>query len=311
MHGTVVGVLRGGPSHAHESSLKSGHAILSHLPSERFIAHDVYIDQQGIWHDRGLPTIPGRVLPTIDVAIIALHGGYGQSGEVQKVLEQFGVPYTGADSFHSFHASHKVLAKEQAVRAGIRTPRYHFADRSDSAERLAREAVRSFLQPVVVKPVGVGSSASVSFVSGYKPVHDAISSLFAEGARGVLVEEHIQGREVSIGIVEGLRGEELYALPPMEVTPSEDRPQISLARLSHPLIDELTAHTRTMHRALGQKHYSCSDFIVSDKGIYFIKTNPAAAVGMTGESRMSASLAAVGVQFKDFLEHTIDRALAK
>lgn len=53
MSHTVVGVLRGGPSHKHEASLKSGHTILSSLPAERFVVRDIYIDQNGDWHDRG------------------------------------------------------------------------------------------------------------------------------------------------------------------------------------------------------------------------------------------------------------------
>ncbi len=94
---TVVGVLRGGPSKEHEVSLRSGAAILANLPEERYAAHDIYIDKQGIWHDRGKAVEPSRLLPTLDVVIVALHGKFGHDGEVQRLLERFGVPYTGAD----------------------------------------------------------------------------------------------------------------------------------------------------------------------------------------------------------------------
>lgn len=322
MHQTTVGVLRGGPSRKHAASLKSGHAILSHMSAERFTARDIYIDQYGIWHDRGLPTTPGRILSTIDIAVTTLHGAYGQDGEVQKILEQFGVPYTGADSFHSFHSGHVLLAKEQAIRAGISSPRYRFADRHGDAERLVREAVRAFLQPVVVKSADTDSSEGVFLVNGYKPVLDAVTKLFNEGARGVLVEEYIQGKEVNVGIIEGLRGEDLYALPPMEIIFDENngrltgklsnrQQSVSLARLPRDMQEKLMAEARTLHQALGQRHYSCSDFIVSNKGTYFIKTTSASGVDMTEESRIPQSLAAVGVKVRDFLEHVIDRALAK
>ena len=321
MHGTVVGVLRGGPSSEHEVSLKSGHTILTNLPPDRYTVRDIYIDKDGIWHDRGVPTTPARILPLIDVAVVALHGAYGQDGEAQKVLEQFGVPYTGADPYHAFHASHKLLAKEAAALAGVLTARYRFAEKLEDAEAVAHDATRSFLQPVVVKPVDSGSSVGVSVVGGYKPVLDAIAALLVGGARGVLVEELVKGTEATVGVVDGLRGENLYALPPVEIVPpaehsyfsyeakySGESREICPGRFPRPVSDELMRLAKTMHQALGQRHYSRSDFIVSDKGIYFLETNTAAAVGMTSESLMPKSLAAVGVKLPEFLSHIVDLA---
>src|SRR5690348_14855796 len=69
MHMTV-GVLRGGPSREHEVSLKSGAAILAHLPEDKYEARDIYINKQGIWHDRGRPTTPERILRQLDVALL-------------------------------------------------------------------------------------------------------------------------------------------------------------------------------------------------------------------------------------------------
>ena len=111
MHGTVVGVLRGGPSSEHEVSLKTGAAILKNLPTDRFTARDIFIDKQGVWHERGIPVSPERVLRNVDAIVIGLHGEYGEDGEVQKLLERFGVPYTGSNSLASSLAMHKVLAK--------------------------------------------------------------------------------------------------------------------------------------------------------------------------------------------------------
>jgi len=118
MQGTVVGVLRGGPSREHEVSLKTGAAILQNLEAPRYIVRDIYIDKQGQWHDRGRATSPERVLSAIDVAIIGLHGEYGEDGQVQRLLEQYGVPYAGADSFASFLAMHKVMTKEKVREHG-------------------------------------------------------------------------------------------------------------------------------------------------------------------------------------------------
>src|SRR3989344_7691104 len=158
---TVVGVLRGGPSREHEVSLKSGAAILSNLSPERYHARDIYIDKQGTWHEQGRPIAPERILRQIDVALIGLHGEYGEDGGVQKLLERFGVPYAGADSFASYLAMHKVMAKARAEEAGLLTPQSVFIECAEDSERGAGEAIRTFHQPVVVKPVGWGSSVGV------------------------------------------------------------------------------------------------------------------------------------------------------
>src|SRR3989338_3418627 len=204
---TVVGVLRGGPSREHEVSLRSGAAMLVNLPEERYTARDIYIDREGRWHDRGRPTAPERVLRQIDVALIGLHGEYGEDGGVQKLLERFGVPYAGADSFGSYLAMHKVMASTRAREAGLLTPEFHYVEKREDAVEMAKEIIRNFNQPVVVKPVGWGSSVGVSIVGGYAPVLSAIEKLFDQGAEGVLVEECIRGREATSGVVEGLRGE--------------------------------------------------------------------------------------------------------
>ncbi len=322
MNGTVVGVLRGGKSSEHEVSLRSGQAILKNLPEDRYTARDIYIDKQGTWHLAGVPTSPERVLPSIDVAIIPLHGEGGQDGEIQKVLERYGTPYTGADSFSAFVASHKLLAKEKAADADILTAKYRFVQPEDDVDAITLDVIRSFHQPVVVKPVRWGSSVGVSIVGGYAPVHAAIQSLLERGADGVLIEERIRGREATVGVVNRVRGEEIYALPPVEIVPPPEADffdydvkyngttrEICPGNFTKAETTELMRLARVMHEALQQRHFSRSDFIVSPNGIYFLETNTAAAVGMTEESLMPKALAAVGIKFEDFLAHIVELAL--
>lgn len=318
MRGTVVGVVRGGPSKEHDVSLKTGHAIIAHLPEDQFTVRDIYIDRTGIWHERGRPTTPDRVLCSMDVVINALHGEYGEDGEVQRLLERFGVPYTGSGSFASYRAMHKVLAKERAKELGVLTPKYHFIEEETDVDAAVTKIVREFCQPVVVKPVRWGSSVGVSIVGGFKPVHDAVSALLAAGAGGVLVEEVIKGTEATAGVVEQLRDEALYALPPVEIVPPQNdffsyeakysgqTQEIVPGRFTPGVRDELMRLARVLHEGLELRHYSRSDFIISPKGIYFIETNT--LPGMTTESLMPKSLAAVGVSFPDFLSHLVGLA---
>ena len=321
MRGTVVGVLRGGPSREHEVSLASGHAIIANLPKERFTIRDIYIDKQGTWHERGRPISPDQALRAVDVVVIGLHGGYGEDGEVQKLLERHGVPYTGSGPFASFVAMHKVMAKEKAKQAGLRTPEYKFIEPSASSadvEKMLRDVVRTFPQPVVVKPVRDGSSVGVTLTTGYAPLHTAVTGLFAQGAHGVLVEECIRGTEATVGVVENMRDEALYALPSIEIIPpqgdffsynakySGSSKEIVPGRFTKQVSEELARQARLMHDALELRHYSRSDFIVTPKGIYYLETN--SLPGLTGESLFPKALGAVGVSYGEFLSHLIDLA---
>ena len=318
---TIVGVLRGGPSREHEVSLKTGAAMLSNLPAERFSARDIYIDKNGVWHDRGRPVPQERILRQVDVILNGLHGEYGEDGEVQKLLERFGVPYTGADSFGSYLAMHKLMAKARAEEAGLLTPKFRYIQRASESEPVAVEITRTFHQPVVVKPIGWGSSVGVSIVGGYAPVLAAIEKLFADGAAGVLVEEYIRGKEASAGVVEGLRGEKLYTLPTVEIVPPDGdffsydvkysgaTREVCPGHFSRVATEELHRAAKIMHRALGLRHYSRSDFIVAPRGVYYLETNT--LPGLTVDSLFPKSLAAVGIPFPEFLSHLVNLALSR
>ena len=324
----AVGVLRGGPSREHEVSLKSGAAMLAALSPEKYCVRDIYIDKAGQWHAEGKPQAPERILRQMDVALLPLHGEYGESGEVQHLLERFGVRYAGSDAFATNQARHKAIGKALASEAGLLTPDSRLISALEEAEDAAQEIIRSFHQPVVVKPVAWGSSVGVSIVGGYAPVLAAIRALLEEGAEGVLVEELIRGREATAGVVDGLRGEAYYALPPIEIVPPTGdffsyeskyngaSQEICPGRFSRVETEELMRAAKLMHQALGQRHYSRSDFIVAPapksgaSRVYYLETNSAPAVGLTSESLLPKSLKAVGIPFSDFLDHLIERTLA-
>lgn len=319
MRGTIVAVLRGGPLSEHEVSLKSGHTILKHLPEDRFTTRDIYIDKEGVWHERGRPTSPDRVLASTDVVLLGLHGEYGEDGQVQRLLEQYGVPYAGADSFASYVAMHKVLAKEKAKEIGLLTPKYRLVEENEDIVLAAQEINRGFLHPVIVKPVKWGSSVGIEIVHGYAPLLAALERLIAQGAGGVLVEEVIRGTEATAGVVEGMRGQEHYLLPPVEIIPPGNdffsyeakyggtSREICPGRFSRHVSDELMRQAREMHKVLGLRHYSRTDFIISPKGIYYLETNT--LPGLTSESLFPKSLAAVGISLPEFFTHLADLAL--
>ncbi len=316
-----VAVLRGGPSSEYDVSLKTGAAVLRHLPEEKYEGLDIFIDKAGEWHFRGFPTTPAELSSRVDVFFNAMHGEYGEDGTVQKLLETFGVPYTGSAALPARVAMNKWSAKQVAKRAGIRTPKAVIIDVSPDLEREILELFRSLMQPSVIKPVDRGSSAGVTIARDFSSFKSGIAKAFELSPR-VLIEEYVPGREATCGVLEGFRGEELYALFPIEIIPpstcsffdydakySGETKELCPGNFSPSVKSELERVARTIHQALGLRHYSRSDFIVSPRGIYFLETNT--LPGLTDQSLFPKAFSAAGGTFPHLLDHLLELAMRR
>ncbi len=320
---TVVGVLRGGPSSEYDVSLKSGASILESIDREKYEPRDLFIDRSGQWHLHGAPVVPERALRGVDVAFNVIHGEYGEDGRLHEVLDALAVPYTGAGAAASILAFDKARTKQAIKKLGIKTPRAIVVDIEEAQgdmEKLAFNIFRSFPHPAIVKPVIGGSSVGMTIVNDFQTLASALELAFTISPR-VMVEEYIKGREATVGVIDNFRGEKTYALLPVEIIPPKSRPFFDYdAKYSGETTErvpgnftarekeELTEAARMAHQALEQSHYSRSDFIVSRRGIFFLETNNAAAVGMTKESLFPKALEAVGAKLGDFVDHVVTLA---
>ncbi len=313
-----IGVLRGGPSPEYEVSLQTGGTVLRHL-SETHKPLDIFISRDGVWHLRGVARPVEKILPNVDVVVNALHGAYGEDGVVQKILEHYGVAYTGSDSFASAVGMNKILSKEIFARHGLQTPQYIVFKRSDDLKQKSAEIFKTFLMPVVVKPTSAGSSVGVSIARTPEEIADAIVSAIKHSS-SVLVEEFVPGREATCAVIDDFRGQEYYALPPVEVKPHnefydykakyEDESDLIVpSNFSQEIKKEIEKMAISAHTALGLRHYSRSDFLVSPRGIFILETNT--LPGLTDHSNLPKSLAAVGATMPEFLRHIISLALNK
>ncbi|HEY1036975.1 MAG TPA: hypothetical protein VGE62_00150 [Candidatus Paceibacterota bacterium] len=235
-----VGVLRGGPSHEYEVSLKTGQHILSILNREPLSKHykgvDIFIDKGGIWHIDGVPMTPELAMRRVDVVFNALKGTYGEDGTIHNLLKLFSVPYVGSEPYATAMTMNKGVAKNHFKKHGIKTP-YHKElnlPHGENLEPIAHDVFKSFPMPVVVKPKGMGSSLGVSFASNFQELIEAL-----DHARGfsneVLVEEHITGKEIISGFLDDFRGKDLYHMFPVEVKPAKH------PHLSDPVADAKSA----------------------------------------------------------------------
>jgi D-alanine-D-alanine ligase len=234
-----------------------------------------------------------------DVIFLALHGGQGENGTVQALLDVIGVPYTGSGHLGSALAFDKDLAKRVLRDCGVRVPEWIMAPASIAQV----EAGTGF--PCVVKPSNEGSSVGLSLVKKPEDLAAAIA-LSSRYDAEVMIEEYIAGRELTVGVV----GEN--ALPVIEIiakhelfdyeckyTPgmAEEFP----AELPPALASRIQDAALRAHRALKLGGYSRIDFRVDENGgIFCLEANT--LPGMTANSLIPKGARAAGMSFPDLCE---------
>jgi D-alanine-D-alanine ligase len=317
---TKVGVLRGGPSPEYEVSLKTGSNILRNLPEE-YEPVDIFISKEGVWHEKGLEKSPDKILGRVDVIVNGLHGKYGEDGEVQKILEQFKIPYTGSGMLASALCMNKITSKKIYQNNSLKTPSYISISFDKLSKEAIREAYQNMIRPFVVKPSSAGSSVGVYLVNSLPELEEAVIAA-AQYSPAVLIEEYIAGKEATCGVIDGFRGQSYYPLLPIEIRHNKDffdydskysdngAEEICPGNFSRQEREELEKLAVEAHKALGLRHYSRSDFIIHPKrGIYVLETN--SLPGLTEKSLIPKSLNAIGSNIKEFLSHLIRQTLGK
>ncbi|PCI29838.1 D-alanine--D-alanine ligase [Candidatus Wolfebacteria bacterium] len=314
-----VGVLRGGPSSEYEVSLKSGAEVLSNLP-EQYSGRDILIDKWGAWHMDGREQSIDRILNQVDVIFNAMHGEYGEDGQVQQILDTHSVPYTGTKAMGSALAMNKVLTKQTFEKVGIKTPYYKVLRAADDIHDQIFHIFRTFPLPAIIKPIGAGSSVGVTIVRDYNGLERAVHEVLSRWPE-VLIEELITGKELTCGVLENFRDENLYTMLPVEIIPPEkseffsadvkytgETQELCPARISEKESREIQEAARIAHEAVHARHYSRTDFILSPRGLYALEINT--HPGLTSESLLPKPLKAIGCEFPQFLDHVIQEAMS-
>jgi D-alanine-D-alanine ligase len=313
-----VGVVRGGPSSEYVVSLKTGENVLRHLDREKYAPVDILITPRGDWFMNGIRSDIATIAHHIDIAWNALHGAFGEDGKVQQHFESFCVPYTGSGVVASAVGMHKGLAKDCFEKAGILVPFGFVVDRDDVHHEVAAQIILDHAFPLIVKPVNGGSSVATRVVHSPEKLFHAIIEASDHG--DVLIEEFIAGKEATVCVVEsGEEGEHLPLFPIEIVPPSAndffdfdakyggESEEVCPGRFPLSTHAELRDLSVRAHRAIGARHYSRSDFIISEKGIYILEINT--LPGLTKESLLPKALAKAGVSMPEFLDHVIGLTL--
>ncbi len=305
----TVALLAGGKSAEREISLKSGEQVYRALDKSKY-------DIRRYDPASDLPAL-ARDAADIDAALIILHGRLGEDGTIQGMLDLLGIPYQGSGVLGSALAMNKILSKQLYVDAGLQTPPYLVADRSDPPAPTA--VIGALGLPVVIKPEHEGSSIGLTIVKDESKLAGAFDTAWKFDRR-CLVEKYVQGIEITAGV---LGNDELLPLPLIEICPGEAyeffdyeakytpgaTSEICPARIS----PEITAKAQDMalraHRALHCRGYSRTDFILSGEELYILETNT--IPGMTATSLFPQAASVAGIGFGELLDRLIALALEK
>jgi len=296
-----IAVLMGGPGSERDVSLATGRGVSKALRSLGVEVVDVDV------RDENFP------LPKdVDLAFITIHGTFGEDGQLQKILEDRGVPYTGDGVEESRIAFDKLLTKEKFRQHNVVTPEWEVVD----ADQRPKIPV-----PLVVKPPRQGSTVGVVIVKNQSELDSAMAEA-GKYDRKLLVEKFVSGRELTIGIL----GDQ--ALPILEIIPKGGfydfnnkypflNPQagggaehVCPAKIDPGKTKKIQELALQAFRALGLVVYGRVDVLLTDAGDPFVlevNTIP----GMTEASLLPEAAAAVGINYVDLCLRIIELSRAR
>lgn len=290
-----IAVLMGGPGSEREVSLATGRGVSKALRSLGAEVVEIDVRDENV-----------QLPDDVDLAFITIHGTFGEDGQLQKILEDRGVRYTGDGVEESRIAFDKILSKEKFLEHKIATPECEVID----AGQRPKMSV-----PLVVKPARQGSTVGVVIVKNESELDGAIKEA-ARYDRKLLVEKFVSGRELTIGIL----GDQ--ALPIIEIIPKggfydfdtkypflnpaagASAQHVCPANIDARLTKKIQELALQAFRALGLKVYARVDVILSDSGEPFVleaNTIP----GMTEASLLPEAAAAAGIGYADLCARII------
>jgi D-alanine-D-alanine ligase len=338
-------VLAGGESAEREVSLSSAGAVAESLlkSGHRIRVIDTFdgkflTDQSGRFiADSDSPAHPENALPMqarrmydpilagelarvkqggVDLVFNALHGGAGENGIMQALLDLIGIPYTGSPTAASAVAMNKDISKRIMKSLDIPTAEWMRFDRPEekSMTRISEEIKnRPIRLPLIVKPCDGGSTVGLTLVETGDRLSQGVEAAFAV-SDSIIIERYLKGREITIAVLDG------QALPPVEIRPSHKlydytckytsgkSQYVCPAEIDDHIVRDLSDDAVLFYKTIGCRGYARVDFIVASDGEYIcleLNTLP----GMTELSLFPMAARAAGLEFDRLLEKLCHLAL--
>ncbi|SHK80340.1 D-alanine-D-alanine ligase [Pseudonocardia thermophila] len=307
-------MLAGGLSHEREVSMRSGRRLAQAL---RSVGIDV------VEWDVDASLVARLRTEKPDAAIVALHGGEGENGSIQAVLELLDVPFVGTPAHACRRVWDKPTAKAAMAEAGILTPDWvalpHTTFRALGAQAVLEAMVNKLSLPMMIKPDQGGSALGAQVVTDIAELPSAMVSCLAYSDT-VLAERFVEGTEVAVSVVE--ENGTPVALPPVEIRPTGGIYDYTArytpgattfhcpARLDADVLDRLAETAVAAHRLLGLRDVSRMDAVVDEYGaVQVLEVN--VSPGLTDTSLLPLAARAAGRElgavYAGLVEWTIAR----
>jgi D-alanine-D-alanine ligase len=299
-----VAVLMGGISREREVSLQSGKCVAEALTKAgvNVVTTDIKPDELSILNDE-----------SIDVFFIALHGTFGEDGQLQKILESKNLIYTGSPSKSSQLAFDKWESKKRFTKAGVLMPDSILFETGKKDAALEKQ-IRRLGSKYVVKPLREGSTIGISIEDDPKRAIESARKCAAEFGE-CMIENFVKGREFTVGVLAN------QALPILEIRPPAgfydyhakyigDKTEYIFDSINDPaLVDKVQKSAIACFNALGCRGAARVDFIIDDDGkpyVLEINTIP----GMTSHSLLPKAAAKIGISMSRLCLKIVELALA-
>jgi len=305
----VVGVICGGDSPERDVSLVSGRQVYKALEELK--------TQVVLLEIKSLDDLMSE-LPEIDVAFICLHGGSGEDGTLQHVLDQHAIPYAGSGPAASALAMNKVWSKAVLAKAGLPVPKAR-RYQDEPITEFCKTVLNEFDLPVVLKPCNQGSSLGVQKVEDKSDLLSAAAEIL-DHYGSFFAEEFICGRELTVPVL--LRNGKEEPLPVIEVQyetlllsyeakyTKGMSEMLVPALISEKLTEIVQEVCLSAHRVLGCFGFSRVDVMLDNKNTpYILEVNT--LPGMTPMSAFAESAAVVGISFCNLVQAMLLTAFEK
>ncbi len=322
----IIALVYGGDSSEFEVSVKSGKHMASHIDREKYEVYEVLI--KGKEWRVFLPGGDSQMIDKSDFSfempadsqnaarrvnfwkvLIMIHGKPGENGQLQAYFEMVGVNFTTSPAVVAAITFDKYACKCYLRDTGVKLAKEQFIRRGDSYN--AYEITARLGLPLFVKPNNGGSSFGITKVKRLEELNDAIEKAFTEDD-SVLVEEFIEGREMTNGVYE--YGGDLVRLPVTEIIPNNEffdyeakylgaSQEICPAEIPSHLSERIIDLSHKIYRYLGCRGVVRLDFIIKNDDIYFLELN--SVPGMTQMSLVPQQVRAAGMTISEFLSQLL------
>lgn len=260
-------------------------------------------------------TLGSPAFQDIDVVFIALHGGSGEDGILQCLLEMSGMKYSGSNMAASAIAMDKAITKRICISENIKTAEFsvYRLRNQNIDDRMVHEIANRFHFPVIVKPNNGGSTIGLSKVDDEAQLHDALDKALLESGN-VLVEKYIKGREITAAVFDGKPYPLVEIIPQGELYDFEAKyikgksEYITPAKIGEDLTKSIQQAAMKIFNLIGCSGLARVDFILDEKNnFYFLELN--SLPGMTELSLAPMAAAEAGISFEHLIADIIKTAM--